>query len=164
MSEKVLCETCLCPREYRVEESQTLSNFRVDGTSVQYQELRAFCLTCNHEVFVHEVNKENTTRIKKELRKVKNLVPFELVQETPIKYHIGKRPLSLLLGWGELTYSRFIDGALPTRCYSDLIDIIYHNPKIYQNILEKNKNLISDVAYRKSKKAVQELLAHKSNR
>jgi hypothetical protein len=164
MKAKTFCEHCWNEEEYRVETAKNPSTFTKDGISITYQEQKAFCLACNHEVYVPEIMDENLNRIQTQFRKAKNLVSLELVINTPNKYHIGKRPLSLLLGWGELTYSRFIDGALPTRCYSDLIDIIYHNPKIYQNILEKNKNLISDVAYRKSKKAVQELLGHKSNR
>ena len=36
------------------------------------------------------------------------------------KYDIGKRPLSLLLGWGEGTLTRYLDGDIPTKQYSDI--------------------------------------------
>ena len=35
------------------------------------------------------------------------------------KYKIGKKPLSKLLGWGEVTITRYINGDIPSKLYSD---------------------------------------------
>ena len=35
------------------------------------------------------------------------------------KYNIGKRPLSLLLDWGELTITRYLKGMPPKKEYLD---------------------------------------------
>ena len=66
------------------------------------------------------------------------------------KYDIGKRPLSLLLGWGESTLTRYLDGDIPTKQYSNTLKKILNNPDDMKDLLEKNKDNIKDVAYRKS--------------
>lgn len=70
------------------------------------------------------------------------------------KYKIGKKPLSKLLGWGETTIIRYIEGDPPTAEYSGKLFEILENPSYYYNMLLQNKNMITEVAYRKSKKAV----------
>ena len=78
----------------------------------------------------------------------------------PEKYDIGKRPLSLLLGWGELTFSRYCDGDIPTRQYSDILQRIYNEPQFYSELLEANKaNLKSQRTYEKTRRAVDALLS-----
>ena len=37
-------------------------------------------------------------------------------------YRIGKKPLAKLLGWGETTIIRYMDGDVPTKEYSDKWD------------------------------------------
>jgi uncharacterized phage-associated protein len=77
----------------------------------------------------------------------------------PEKYAIGKRPLSLLLGWGEQTFSRYCDGDMPTKQYSEILQKLYDDPTYYAEILENNKcNLKTIASYEKSKRAVSELL------
>lgn len=76
------------------------------------------------------------------------------IKEILFNYKIGKKPLARLLGWGETTVIRYLDGDLPTIEYSDKLKAIYANPASFYNILQKNRDNITDVAYRKSKKAV----------
>lgn len=44
-----------------------------------------------------------------------------------IKYNTGKRPLSLLLGWGAVTITRYLDGDIPTKSYSDKLKLILND-------------------------------------
>jgi uncharacterized phage-associated protein len=77
---------------------------------------------------------------------------LEKIIKIPLKYNIGKRPLSLLLGWGEMTFSRYCEGDLPTKQYSDILQRIYDEPDYYLSILENNKqSLKSNLTYEKSK-------------
>lgn len=69
-------------------------------------------------------------------------------------YRIGKKPLAKLLGWGETTIIRYIDGDIPTNEYSDKLWAILSNPVYYLEILTQNKNKLTGVAYKKSKRAV----------
>ena len=42
------------------------------------------------------------------------------IRAVPARYAIGKRPLSILLGWGELTYTRLLDGNTPTARHASM--------------------------------------------
>ncbi len=69
-------------------------------------------------------------------------------------YHIGKKPLARLLGWGETTIIRYMDGDIPTKEYSEKLKMILNSPMLYYELLLKNKENLTDIAFKKSKKAV----------
>lgn len=84
---------------------------------------------------------------------------MSVILSIPEKYSIGKRPLSLLLGWGEQTFTRYCDGDIPTKQYSEILLRIYNEPSYYSELLENGKdNLKSQSSYEKSKQAVDALL------
>jgi len=69
-------------------------------------------------------------------------------------YRIGKKPLAKLLGWGETTIIRYIEGDIPTKEYSNKLKTILYDPEYYYSLLCKKKDCLTQVAYRKSRKAV----------
>jgi len=70
------------------------------------------------------------------------------------RYEIGKKPLSKLLGWGDTTVMRYLDGVEPNREFAARIEKLAENPWEYAEVLEKNKEKLTGTAYRKTKKAV----------
>ncbi|MCR5584444.1 MAG: hypothetical protein K6F63_03295 [Lachnospiraceae bacterium] len=73
-------------------------------------------------------------------------------------YNIGKKPLSKLLGWGETTVINQLKGALPSREFAEKINEIWENPYLFSEILEKNRDKITEVAYKKARRALDEKL------
>lgn len=158
MSEnKVFCEKCRDEVSFNIVEKEMAGT--VKGVKYTYIGKEAHCIKCGMEVYAGEINDYNLKLLYDEYRKDNELVSLETIREIPDKYAIGKRPLSLLLGWGELTFTRYYDGDIPTRQYSDILKMIYEEPVYYKNILERNKdNLKTDSTYKKSKHAVDLLL------
>lgn len=70
------------------------------------------------------------------------------------KYRIGKKPLAKLLGWGETTIIRYMEGDIPTIEYSNKLKTILDSPEYYYDLLIKRKDCLTNVAFKKSKKAV----------
>lgn len=70
------------------------------------------------------------------------------------RYDIGKKPLSRLLGWGDTTVMRYLDGVEPNREFAGRIQELAENPWMYADVLESNKEKLTDTAYRKTRKAV----------
>ncbi|MGB4661348.1 MAG: hypothetical protein WBI07_19400 [Mobilitalea sp.] len=70
------------------------------------------------------------------------------------RYRIGKKPLAKLLGWGETTIIRYMEGDIPTSEYSNKLKTILDDPEYYYNLLCKRKECLTGVAFKKSKKAV----------
>ena len=151
------CENCREEVSYTVTFAPMSGTIR--GTKYPYSGKEATCSNCGAPVYVAEINDFNLKALYDEFRKANGIISLEHILEIPKKYDIGKRPLSLLLGWGEQTFSRYCDGDMPTRQYSDILNKIYDNPEYYSEILEKGKsNLKSLTSYSKSKKAVNKLL------
>lgn len=85
------------------------------------------------------------------------IIKVEEIKEILKKYNIGKKPLSLVLGWGEITIIRYLDGQVPTKFHSDILLKIKNDYLELSKYLEKNKQMITEVAYRKAKNKILEL-------
>ncbi len=70
-------------------------------------------------------------------------------------YRIGKKPLSLLLGWGETTIIRYLSGITPTIEYSRELRRIAEDPVYYCRLLELNREKLTEIAFQKSHAALQ---------
>ncbi len=70
------------------------------------------------------------------------------------RYRIGKKPLAKLLGWGETTIIRYMEGDIPTNEYSNKLRTILDDPEFYYELLCKKREHLTNVAFKKSKKAV----------
>lgn len=70
------------------------------------------------------------------------------------RYRIGKKPLAKLLGWGETTIIRYMEGDIPTNEYSNKLKAILNDPEYYYDLLMKRKECLTGVAFKKSRKAV----------
>lgn len=154
---KVFCEECRNDVEF------TFTNMQMEGTVkgeiYTYLGKVAHCIDCGSEVYVEVITDYNLKRLYDKYREKNGIISLDTILKIPDKYAIGKKSLSLLLGWGEQTFPRYCDGDVPTKQYSDILQKIYEEPKYYDQILEGNKeNLKIDAAYKKTKKAVEELL------
>ncbi len=86
------------------------------------------------------------------------LIGREEILQILEKYNIGRKPLSLLLGWGQTTILRYLNGITPTPEYSKELFHILKDPSYYLELLTANQKRITELAYRKSRQAVQTLL------
>jgi len=163
MERKVaFCEHCRKDVSYTIH--SILLDAELKGKKYGYYGNKAACNECSHEIYLEEVNDFNLKVLYDEYRKQNDIISLEKVNEIPKKYHIGKRPLSLILGWGEQTFSRYCDGDIPTQQYSTILQRIYEEPRYFLSLLEENRNnLKSPLAYEKSRDAVQKLISEDSD-
>lgn len=82
------------------------------------------------------------------------VITAEEIKQILDDYCIGKKPLAKLLGWGETTIIRYIKGDVPTAEYSIKLKRLLDNPEFYYDLLLRRKDSLTNVAFRKSKKAV----------
>jgi len=157
-TKKTFCEECRNDVDYSVF-SARLSG-KIKGKEYVYNGKETYCANCGAPVYVPEISDYNLKALYDSYRKENGIISLDMIQAIPKKYAIGKRPLSLLLGWGEQTFSRYCDGDLPTKQYSDILQRLYQEPLFYSKLLEANKeNLKSALSYEKSRKAVNVLLS-----
>ena len=58
-------------------------------------------------------------------------------------YKIGKAPLSLALGFGEVTITRYLSGQIPSKEYSDIMKMALSSPTFMKEKLQENKGKIA---------------------
>lgn len=85
------------------------------------------------------------------------------IEEILEKYQIGKKPLSLVLGWGEVTIIRYLEGRVPDQFHSKILMEIKNNYLEFARYLEKNKDLITPLAYKKAISKIMELKLEEDN-
>lgn len=133
-------------------------NKEFKGTMCKYIYRAVICDNCGLENYDGEIMDSNLHALYDAYRSANGIISVEKTNDIPKKYNIGKRPLSQLLGWGEITLTNYCDGYIPSKQYSDILNEIFKNPIKYLEILEKNKDKITKVAYEKSKKTTLELI------
>jgi len=123
------CEECR--RDVAYSEIEVAMQNELKGETFEYTGKQAVCAECGSEVYVAEVEDYNLKALYDAYRKKNSIIALEKILVLPEKYGIGKRPLSLLLGWGEMTFSRYCDGDMPSKQYSDILQHIYDDPAYY---------------------------------
>ncbi|MGG0120620.1 type II toxin-antitoxin system antitoxin SocA domain-containing protein [Bacillus paranthracis] len=151
----VLCEFCRDMVKYSTKDVAKVTVIR--GKQYHYVGKEANCEECKSEIFVPNIHDYNLEQLDHAYRQQEQLVTISEIREVLEKYKIGKRPLSLLLGWGEVTLTRYVNGDIPTKQYSDILKRLGRDQSFMLDILERNKDLITQKAYRVSKEAIAKL-------
>lgn len=146
------CEEC---REMMAYTTKDISMEKeIKGKKIKFEGKEAICPTCKGSLFVASIRDYNLKQLDIAFRIAENLITVDEIQRILENYNIGKRPLSVLLGWGEVTITRYLDGAIPTKQYSEKLFDILNNPESMESILGSNKHLVADASYRKCKEAI----------
>ncbi|MEG6615014.1 type II toxin-antitoxin system antitoxin SocA domain-containing protein [Peptococcaceae bacterium 1198_IL3148] len=141
------CENCHEMAEYSIKNIPKQKSIK--GKNIEYMGKEAYCNECGSEMFVADIRDYNLTMLDKAYRENEGLITVSEIELILKKYDAGKRPLSLLLGWGEGTLTRYLDGDIPTKQYSDMLKKILIDSNYMKEILEQNKDRVTDVAYRR---------------
>ena len=160
---EVLCWNCRKKVAYTIKARKDVQNIK--GIDYHYIERFAICNECKEEITIPGLDDENIQELDNVYRKQNNLITIDEIELLLEKYNIEKRPLSNLLGLGELTITRYLNGQLPNKRYSDMLLRLLRYDSEMRKVLEKGKDNITDNAYRKAEKAVLEcerLRSHKT--
>lgn len=149
------CEKCRDVVAYSTKEITKSKNIK--GKEVIYVGKEAYCTECGNEIFVAEVRDYNLQKLDTAFRTQENLIAVSEIESILAKYDIGKRPLSLLLGWGEGTVTRYLNGDIPTKQYSDTLKRILGDSRFMREIIEQNKESLTEIAYNRSKRALEKV-------
>lgn len=150
---ELLCIECRkrCSYEIKKRVAKTI----IKNIEIEYEELYGICNQCKSEIFVPGLDDINNHKIEKEFRNRKGLITILDINKILEKYDIEKRPLSKLLGFGELTITRYIDGQLPSLKYSEVMLSVLHDEQVMKKYVEENKELVSSVAISKVLKKIE---------
>ena len=152
---KVICIQCGDFVNYKIDEIDDF--FVIKDVKVKYKRRVALCECCHEEVWVDEVDSYNANAPIEQYCREQGLITISEIKELLHKYNIGKKPLSKLLGWGDITVSRYIDGQIPTKMYSEKLKSL-NDPIEFYKLLEDNRDKITVEAYKNAIKMKDKIL------
>ena len=117
----------------------------------------AICNECGKEKDIPGLIDYNMDEIDKQYRKAEGIVSVEDINKLMNIYNIGKAPLSIALGFGEITIIRYLAGQIPSKEYSDIIKKALLSPNYMIELLNKNAKKIGQTTYTKAKKEAEKI-------
>ena len=145
------CIECRKETEYNLQKKDVVKIIR--GKEYTFSITVAVCTECGEEMSIPGLIDKNVQEIDEQYRAAEGLVSIEDIEKLMKIYKIGKAPLSLALGFGEITIPRYLEGQVPSKEYSDVIRAALTSPAFMKEKLNANKDKISDAAYRKAMEA-----------
>ncbi|MDD2980891.1 MAG: DUF4065 domain-containing protein [Hespellia sp.] len=117
----------------------------------------AVCDECGQEMDIPGLMDINMKSIDEQYRKEEGLVSVEDIQKIMDIYNIGKAPLSIALGFGEITITRYLAGQMPSKEYSDIIKKSLSSPGYMIELLNKNAEKLGKTAHKKAIQAAEKI-------
>ena len=121
------CIECRKKTEYLLQKKDIVKNIR--DKDYTFGITVAVCADCGEEMSIPGLIDKNVQEIDEQYRAAEGLVSIDDIERLMKIYKIGKAPLSLALGFGEITISRYLEG---------------------QKKLMENQKKLTDAAYRKA--------------
>lgn len=117
----------------------------------------AVCDECGKEMDIPGLMDSNMQSIDEQYRQAEGLISVDDIHKIMDIYNIGKAPLSIALGFGEITITRYLSGQMPSKEYSDIIKKALSSPDYMIKLLHDNAEKMGETAYKKAIKSAEEI-------
>ena len=148
-----------CRKETAYELQQIPIRRHIRDKEYEFLVTAAICKECGEEMSIPGLMDQNIREIDAQYRAAENIVSTNDIQKLMAMYNIGKSTLSLALGFGEVTITRYLDGQVPSKEYSDIIRQALSSADYMEKMLNQNREKVGETAYNKSLTAVKNLKA-----
>ena len=145
---KDFCIECRKETEYRLRKRH-ISKIIRDKKYV-FSITTAVCSECGEEMSIPGLIDRNVQEIDEQYRAYEGLVTKDDIENLMKIYNIGKAPLSLALGFGEITITRYLEGQVPSKEYSSIIKACLSSPANMKERLKANRGKLTDTAFKKA--------------
>ncbi len=152
---RTFCPECRKDVEYQIKE--LVEKKEVRGLEFEYTAKRAYCNECESEIFIPELHDQNLKKIDAAYREKAGVIKVSEIKEIVEQYNTGKRPLSLLLGWGETTLTRYLDGDIPSKSYSETLKKVKSDYNYMRQLAVENKDKVSEKAFDNLMESIKDL-------
>ncbi len=149
------CIECRKETEYFLQKKDIEKNIR--DKDYIFAITVAVCAECGEEMSIHGLTDRNIQEIDEQYRTAEGIVSIEDIEKLMKIYKIGKAPLSLALGFGEITIPRYLEGQVPSKEYSDVVRAGLASPAYMKQKLMENREKLTDAAYKKAMAAAESI-------
>ena len=152
---KDFCTNCRKECEYVLEKRKV--NKVIKDKEYEFDITVAVCKRCGEEMDIPGLLDRNIKEVDEQYRYAEGIVTIYDIERMMDIYKIGKAPLSYALGFGEITITRYLEGQVPSKEYSDIIKKALSSSNFMKKKLEENKSKIAHTAYKKAYDAADEV-------
>ena len=149
------CTVCREGTEYMLKKENIVKTIK--GTDYTFSLTVAICNKCGEEMNIPGLIDRNIQEVDEQYRVYEGIVSINDIEKLMKIYKIGKGPLSLALGFGEVTITRYLLGQIPSKEYSDILKKALSSPSFMKQKLQENKDKIALAAYNKAIQAASQL-------
>lgn len=163
LNEFAYCNECEDLVNYDIHEEVITEQYK--GEEIKYSFGVGRCKDCGNEVATDkEYNfRKSEAKIKAYKKKI-GIIDTDEISEILRKYDVGKEALAEIAGFGKVTIKRYYEGFIPAREYSDTLFAILNDEILFIDLVEKNKEKLKNVAYRKIISRYERLLELKESK
>lgn len=145
--ERKLC-TC-CMEEHEVAEVLVPETNIFKGVKISYEAVYEYCEAADELHAAGEMISRNDTAMKDAYRKQKGLLTSQEIGEIRKMYGITQTDLSLLLGWGAKTITRYEGHQVQDAAYDSILRKLAEDPGWFLQLLDENKDKFSKELWEK---------------
>ncbi len=149
------CIECRKETEYLLRKKDIVKNIR--DKEYTFSITVAVCAECGEEMSIPGLIDKNVQEIDGQYRAAEGLVLIDDIEKLMKIYKLGKAPLSLALGFGEVTIPRYLEGQMPSKEYSDVVKAALTSPAYMERKLIENREKLTDTAYKKALAAAESI-------
>lgn len=156
---KIQMDCPICDKEHELEMRMRHTEGIVKGVNVDYDEIFLLCPVTDEEdnEFVPaKMMDENLLRARDAYRMQKGLLPSFKIAEIRKSYGLTQSDFSNLLGWGEVTVTRYESKTIQDETYDRLMRMAYDHPLFILQNLEKHKDKFAQEKYEKIRSKIVE--------
>lgn len=134
MGKNIICYECGAKNTYEFRD--TIREYEGNGYHFEILVHVPFCAKCGAPVYDEEIERNIAQQANKKIRSQREIITREEILEILETYNVSQKFLSKLLGWGEITLTRYINGNYtPSLSNSNRLKELY-NPYVFQMLLQ----------------------------
>lgn len=149
------CTSCRKETSYKLRKK--IVKKVIKDKTYEFEITVAICDECGEEMDIPGLLDDNIKAIDEQYRRAEGLVSIDDIQKLMDIYNIGKAPLSIALGFGEITITRYLAGQMPSKEYSDIVKKALSSPEYMMELIHENMEKLGETAYKKAMKAAKEI-------
>lgn len=151
------CSECGSKNEY--EWKEVLRRYESDEYQVEINVKVPVCIKCGAPIFDEAIENEITKLANEKIREKREIISQSEIINIVKQYNVSQKYLSRLLGWGEITLTRYISGGYtPNKNNSEKLKSI-RDPYVLRKIMieqleENNEEIVNGTSFQKLLKNV----------
>lgn len=132
---KAVCIECGAINDYEIRNG--IREYEGEGYHFTLDVQEAVCRKCGSPIWIDEIENEISERANEIIRKQRGIISKEEIVSIVNKYNASQKFLSRILGWGEITLTRYITGGYTPNATNSHKLRELKNPYIVQDLLIK---------------------------